>query len=379
MTPTQHDLITLGVAPTVSAADLKQAYRTLAKRWHPDRFLDPSDKRVAEARLKTINLAYHRLKAHTSLGDPPPSLPPLDPPWSCVATWDAHYGSVRSLLATPDGRILLSAGDDGAIRLWNLRMNQAFDQLDGYHGAVRLLQLSGDGQLLCSYGDRDGIGIWHLGSASLLRMFRPAEHYPTPLTTLALSRDRQSLLGGTSRGQIEQWQTATGQLRHVLPNHQSAILNLSFNASGRCWISSSAEGVIKVHHTATQTLQQQLQLGTLIPSVLQISPDGTWLAVGGQRGELHLLPQIRRQTAQILRGPTPGHESAIAALAFDYRGHLLSASETGGIEVWRVADGVLLSRFSADIPIHAIATLKGNPYLFSAHSDGRIRVWHPGR
>jgi DnaJ-class molecular chaperone len=52
---------TLGVAKTVSAKEIKQAYRRLARKYHPD--VNPGDK-AAEARFKDVN------EAHEVLGDP---------------------------------------------------------------------------------------------------------------------------------------------------------------------------------------------------------------------------------------------------------------------------------------------------------------------
>ena len=52
----------LGVAPGTSGRELKDAYRDLAKVWHPDRFShDPRLQRKAQEKLKEINEAYERL------------------------------------------------------------------------------------------------------------------------------------------------------------------------------------------------------------------------------------------------------------------------------------------------------------------------------
>ena len=54
---------TLGIALTASPEDIKRAYRSLAKVWHPDRFLhDPILRAKAEQEIKRINQAYQAIK-----------------------------------------------------------------------------------------------------------------------------------------------------------------------------------------------------------------------------------------------------------------------------------------------------------------------------
>ena len=55
-------LLLLGVAPDATEAEVKDAYRTLAKVWHPDRFqTDPDLRLKAEEKIKEINAAYQLL------------------------------------------------------------------------------------------------------------------------------------------------------------------------------------------------------------------------------------------------------------------------------------------------------------------------------
>jgi len=52
---------TLGVAPTASAAEIRQAYVRLARERHPDRFTDPAEKQRAQAALQDITTAFNEL------------------------------------------------------------------------------------------------------------------------------------------------------------------------------------------------------------------------------------------------------------------------------------------------------------------------------
>ena len=55
----------LNLSPQVAQKEIKQAYRAMAKEWHPDRFLDPDEKSKAEEKIKEINQAYTLLKNYT--------------------------------------------------------------------------------------------------------------------------------------------------------------------------------------------------------------------------------------------------------------------------------------------------------------------------
>ena len=55
----QNPFEALGVKESAGTAEVRQAYRALARRWHPDRFVDGPERMWAEQRMVEINLAYH--------------------------------------------------------------------------------------------------------------------------------------------------------------------------------------------------------------------------------------------------------------------------------------------------------------------------------
>src|SRR5262245_52603609 len=60
-------LIALGLPPSATPAQIKEAYRDLAKVWHPDRFAgEPRLRAKAEENLKVVNEAYEVLRTGAS-------------------------------------------------------------------------------------------------------------------------------------------------------------------------------------------------------------------------------------------------------------------------------------------------------------------------
>ena len=55
---------TLGISPTMDKQVIHQAYRALARRWHPDRFAAGPERLWAEAKMLEINSAYAECIAH---------------------------------------------------------------------------------------------------------------------------------------------------------------------------------------------------------------------------------------------------------------------------------------------------------------------------
>lgn len=81
----------LGVPPNATDAEIKKAYRELAKKYHPDTYRDNPLADLAEERMKEINEAYDIITKQRSEGFTPP-----DPDSSSGRT--GEYNQVRILI-----------------------------------------------------------------------------------------------------------------------------------------------------------------------------------------------------------------------------------------------------------------------------------------
>ena len=51
----------LGLGPQASRQEIRSAYRQEARRWHPDRTLNPNEETEYRQRMQQVNLAYQRI------------------------------------------------------------------------------------------------------------------------------------------------------------------------------------------------------------------------------------------------------------------------------------------------------------------------------
>jgi len=111
----------LGLAqPGPSKAAIRKAYKTAAKRWHPDRFeRNPTQRIEAEEHFKLIQVAYRELSEHC---ETPQQLPIEDMPVSPAGSDSTRDGSFSGQYESGDFRATSPPTQDGtpSIFLGNL-------------------------------------------------------------------------------------------------------------------------------------------------------------------------------------------------------------------------------------------------------------------
>ena len=79
---------------------------------------------------------------------------------NCTLT--GHADGVKSIMISPNGRILISASEDGKIKLWNLKTTECLLTLAGHPYGVKNLAISPDGECFASGGGDGTIKLWSL-------------------------------------------------------------------------------------------------------------------------------------------------------------------------------------------------------------------------
>lgn len=115
-------------------------------------------------------------------------------------------GSVESLAASPDGKLLVSGWSDGKVRVWSTLGRNLLAEFDGHDGGVGAVAVSADGRWAVSGGDDFAIKIWDLTDMEEMRA-EPDRGFGVSFVGI-LPQQRQAI---TCSDRIDLWDLKTGQ------------------------------------------------------------------------------------------------------------------------------------------------------------------------
>lgn len=102
------------------------------------------------------------------------------------------------------------------------------------------------------------------------------------------------------------------------------------------------------------------------------SPDGKWLAVGQENGQVKVFDLATAQVARTLAG----HAGPVTGLAFTQDGaKLITGSQDKTLRVWNTADGAEAAKIETPAPVTAVALAAGDQQIAAANADNVIRTW----
>jgi WD40 repeat protein len=319
---------------------------------------------------------------------------------ACAVELQSLGGSHRgasSVAFSPDGKSLAAAALEGTVRVWNTRTGKQLFTLptraDGqrgmpvnlrtadtvaHAGGTYAVEFSPDGTLLVTAGADRTVKLWNARTGDLVRSLKG---HTEDVWTARFSPDGKQVASGDRDAQVRLWNVETGETVHVLGGHNGAIAALAFSADGRRLASASMDKTVKVWESATGKELLHLQGHTRSVTAVLFSPDGRLLlSAGGDptgrdrtRGEIKCWDAASGQE----RFTFSGTESAVQSLACSPDGRLLaSASGDGSVTLWDLKRGrdILVLRGHTNMA-WSVAFSSDGQQLASASNDNTVKVW----
>ncbi|MCP3142237.1 nSTAND1 domain-containing NTPase [Pyxidicoccus xibeiensis] len=237
----------------------------------------------------------------------------------------------------PDGNRIVTASDDGILRMWNANGNEEPTELGRHAAPVTSAEFSRDGKFIVSASQDGEARIWLVDRREQLRVFPHPRGMPVRSATF--SPDGKHVVTVAQDGVARRWSVdAPERLPEEMNRPDEVRFNFAaFSADGSRLVTTSWNGTAWL-----------------------------WRAKGGTFEKEDVLP---------------GHEGPVTFAAFKQDGsHLLTASRDGTAWLWR-AEGrgqrfQQLKRLEDhDAPVSAGAFSPDGQYLVTASQDGTARVW----
>ncbi|MFM1769606.1 MAG: hypothetical protein RJA22_2135 [Verrucomicrobiota bacterium] len=284
-----------------------------------------------------------------------------------------HTGAVTAVAFTPDQKTVVSASLDGTVRLWDAQSGQTRAVLPAHPLGVLCASLSPDGSLLATSSFEGDVQLWRTHDLQPVRSFpggwaRVAFHPSAPL--LAIATETRS---PGPAGQVTLWDYQSGKRRLELPTGGGRVV---FSPDGR-WLATGGDSGreddrLTVWDLTSGTVRQTFPLQRV-----------EYLAFTGDSARLLACRRTSGVTqCDLASGKAttlePGETSITSTLAFAPAGRQLAA---GGFDAGvRLLDPSLQPVPSPTLRGHtreilALAFAPNGRLLASGSLDMTVRLW----
>jgi WD40 repeat protein len=258
-----------------------------------------------------------------------------------LRTFKAHTDLVFGVAWSPDGASIASAGDDGIARVWSAETLLQTTTLQT--GPARAVKWSLDGGRL-AIGSGVRMQIWRAASRDLLH----TALVQAQISSVSWSPDDKMVAVGSVNGMTTLWSAQTGALLAKMnagDQGRNDVNGVTWSPGGRILATAHGargRGEIRLWNPVTGRLVRTLPSPSGWLRGISWSPDGLWLAAGGEDGRVRIWSAESGEVVETL----PTDSQPVWSVAWSPDGGLLAAGNTGS----RVAGGTV-SVWRAPVPV----------------------------
>ncbi len=279
---------------------------------------------------------------------------------------EAHVGGVRALLFHPNNQQLVSAGDDGIVKAWQLPLTRPRN-LDGHKSPIHSAVVTNNGQLAITGGD-EAILVHRLADGVQVRELSGADG---STEALAVSLNNAIAAAAGKKGVVQFWNLADGADRFRLRGHDQPIHAIAFHPDNGRLATAGADGTIRIWRLPAPPVA--LAGHTVDVVATDVSRNGATAVTASGDKSVRLWNAANGQPLRTLSG----HAFAVSDVAI--RGdsaQVASGDASGEIRLWNLADGAPQGVIGAHgRSLYSLAYGPKGERLASVGQDGLLKVW----
>jgi WD40 repeat protein len=285
------------------------------------------------------------------------------------STWRADTVGVWPMALSPDGQRMLTGGESGTVKLWDLAQGRLLYELK-FPGSVRKLDFSPDGSRFLVGGDDSQGTIFETQAGQKTNV---KVQHEAPVNAVAFSPDGKHVITGGMDSKAVLSDAFTGN-KLLEFRHSNWIWAVAYAPNGKVLATGGADRAACIWNADSGRKEVQFDNPDVV-YCLSFSPDGTQLLAGNESGTAILWDLETKRERHVFRG----HSGAVKSARFSPDAQrVITGSEDNTCKVWDVGtgrelftlkghgSGVLSAWFSPD-----------GQTIWTASNDGTVKRWRP--
>jgi WD40 repeat protein/DNA-binding SARP family transcriptional activator len=310
---------------------------------------------------------------------------------------------------SPDGARVVTGGDNGVARLWDVATRRSMGQLAPNRGKLLSARYSPDGSRIAlgsSHGavivtdarlrgprqvlragantsvnrvvfSRDGKRVAAALSDGTVRVIDPAGgaaevtfDVPSDAAVVGIDMDAQGrVVAAYGDGEVKLWDPETSKSLRLLGQRPTMERDVDFSPDGRLVLAVGEDGEARLWNARTGKAETPIKIGTRVLTSGAFSPDGSRFATAGWDGAVRIWQTHGTSLLFVLRGQL----SRLLDVGFGRTAdRVVSAGDDGTARIWNAGG---LTTFTGPSLTYTMDVSPSGRWIATASRDGAIRVW----
>ena len=284
---------------------------------------------------------------------------------------DASAGFVSCASFSPDSKNIVAGYKDCFVRIWDVNTKKVQRTLKGHSGNILSCSYSHNGKyIVSSAGGDNTIRIWDSDSGENLITIKGL--YDVHNSVSFSPDDKYIVSAGLGDNSIRIWDSATGKEIKKIPGN--SVFDVSYSHDGKHLVASSGNNAVQVWDIVSGIKLFSLSGHLDYVECSVFSPDDKYIATASADNRIILWNATNGKKIRTLSG----HNNAVTSVAFSPEGDkLISSSADKTIRIWdltETSESTILKGNDEFISF-ANMNISGDIIVSASRSNGIIHFW----